>query len=67
MAGLYVKSGKFVFFDLDAWIRYLERIQVAAVEDALAWQNSFGIVALFPAAAIAMAIATALFHGGGWF
>ena len=36
MAGLFAKSGKFVFFDLDAWARYLERIQMAAVEDARA-------------------------------
>jgi len=67
MAGLFAKSGKFVFFDLDAWARHLECIQTPAVEDARAWQNRFRIVALFPAAVIAMAIATALFHGGGGF
>jgi len=67
MAGLFAKSGKFVFFDLDAWARYLERIQLAAVEDARAWQNRFRLVLFFPAAGIGMAIVIAMIHGGGRF
>jgi len=67
MAGLFAKSGKFVFFDLDAWARYLERIQMAAVEDARAWQNRFRLVLFFPAAGIGMAIVIAMIHGGGRF
>lgn len=40
---------------------------MAAVEDAWAWQNRFRIVALLPAAAVAMAIAAALLRVGGRF
>jgi len=67
MAGVFAESGKFVFFDLDAWARYLERIQMAAVEDARAWQNRFRLVVLFPAAAVAAVIAIAMTQGGGRF
>ncbi|WP_308735275.1 hypothetical protein [Humidesulfovibrio sp.] len=53
-----------MFFDLNAWARYLERIQMAAVKDAKARQNRFCLVLFFPAAAIAMAIAAALLRDG---
>jgi len=66
-AGLFAKVGKFVFFDLDAWARHLERIQSEATEAARAWENRFRLALFFPAAAIAIAIAAALFHGGGGF
>ena len=65
-AGLFAKVGKFVFFDLDAWARHLERIQSEATEAARAWENRFRLVFFFPAAAIAMAIAVALIQGGGF-
>ncbi len=63
-AGLFAKVGKFVFFDLDAWARHLERIQLEATEAARAWENRFRLVVMFPAAAIAAAIAMALLQGG---
>jgi len=63
-AGLFAKHGKFVFFDLDAWARHLERIQREAIEAARAWENRFRLVLFFPAAAIAVAIAMALLQGG---
>jgi len=65
--GLLAKVGKVVFFDLDAGARHLERIQLEATEAARAWENRFRLVVMFPAAAIAVAIATALLHGGGGF
>lgn len=65
-AGLFAKVGKFVFFDMDAWARHLERIQSEAVEAARAWENRFRLVAVIPAAAIAAAIAIALLQGGGF-
>lgn len=43
-AGLFAKVGKFVFFDLDAWVRHLERIQQEAMEAARAWESRFRIV-----------------------
>lgn len=63
-AGLFAKVGKYVFFDLDAWARHLERIQLEAVEAARAWENRFRLVAIIPVAAIAAAIAMALLQGG---
>lgn len=66
-AGLFAKVGKFVFFDLDAWARHLERIQSEATEAARAWENRFRLVLFFPAAAIAIAIAASLFRGSGRF
>lgn len=66
-AGLFAKHGKFVFFDLDAWARHLERIQREAIEAARAWENRFRLVLFFPAATIAVAIAITLFQGGGRF
>jgi hypothetical protein len=65
-AGLFVKDGKWVFFDLDAWARHLERIQRDAIEAARAWENRFRLVAVIPAAAIAAAIAIALLQGSGF-
>lgn len=65
-AGLFVKAGKWVFFDLDAWTRHLERIQREAVEAARAWENRFRLVVMLPCAAIAAAIAFALLQGGGF-
>lgn len=65
-AGLFAKVGKFVFFDLDAWAHHLERIQQEAVEAARAWENRFRLVIMLPVAAIAAAIAIALFQGGGF-
>ena len=63
-AGLFAKVGKFVFFDLDAWARHLERIQSEATEAARAWENRFRLVLFFPVAAIAIAIAASLLRGG---
>ena len=66
-ARLFVKTGKWVFFDIDEWARLLAKKQQDALEAARAWENRFRLVIVFPAAAIAMAIATALFYGGGGF
>lgn len=66
-ARLFVKTGKWVFFDIDEWARLLAKKQQDALEAARAWENRFRLVIVYPAAAIAMAIATALFHGGGGF
>ena len=65
-ASLFVKPGKAVLFDLDAWARYLERLQQEGVEAAKAWNNRFRAVALLQTATAA-AIITALLHGGGGF
>jgi hypothetical protein len=63
-SGAVRESRQVVFFDLDAWARHLERIQLEATEAARAWENRFRLVVMFPAAAIAAAIAMALLQGG---
>lgn len=64
---IFVKPGKAVLFDLDAWASYLEQLQREAVEAARAWQLRFRAVTILPAAAVAAAIAAMLLQGGGGF
>lgn len=66
MAKLFAKAGKFVFFDLDAWARYLDREQQKGVEAARAWQNRFRVVPLLQVT-MAAALATLLLQGAGRF
>lgn len=61
-AGLFAETGKWVFFDLDAWARLLAKKQQDSIEAASAWENRLRLVVMFPAAAIA----TALLWSGGF-
>lgn len=66
-AGIFVKPGKAVLFDLDAWASYLEHLQREAVEAARAWQLRFRAVTLLPVAAAAAAMAAMLLQGASRF